>query len=109
MKISYRQAASDDVVRQFRYYLVTLNLPDIAVRFRDAVRRTVESLREHPFVGPRYGSSSPQLQNLPPGRLRGLRPSAFITFWTKTPSASFASCTACAMLNASLSVRQAPD
>ena len=64
MKISYRQAASDNVVRQFRYYLVTLNLPDIAVRFRDAVRRTVESLREHPFVGPRYGSSSPQLQNL---------------------------------------------
>ena len=64
MKVSYRQAASDDVVRQFRYYLVTLNLPDIAVRFRDAVRRTVESLREHPFVGPRYGSSSPQLQNL---------------------------------------------
>jgi len=64
VKISYRQAASDDVVRQFRYYLVTLNLPDIAVRFRDAVRRTVESLREHPFVGPRYGSSSPQLQNL---------------------------------------------
>jgi len=51
-------------VRQFRYYLVTLNLPDIAVRFRDAVRRTVESLREHPFVGPRYGSTSPQLQNL---------------------------------------------
>jgi len=64
VKISYRQAASDDVVRQFRYYLVTLNLPDIAVRFRDAVRRTVESLREHPFVGPRYGSSSPQLQSL---------------------------------------------
>ena len=30
----------------------------------DAVRRTVESLRDHPFVGPRYGSSSPQLQNL---------------------------------------------
>ena len=51
-------------MRQFRYYLVTLNLPDIAVRFWDAVRRTVESLREHPFVGPRYGSSSPQLQNL---------------------------------------------
>ena len=64
MKVSYRQAACDDVVRQFRYYLVTLNLPGIAVRFQDAVRRTVESLREHPFVGPRYASSSPQLQNL---------------------------------------------
>ena len=64
MKVSYRQAASDDVVRQFRYSLVSLNLPEIAIRFQDAVRRTVESLREHPFVGPRYGSSSPQLQNL---------------------------------------------
>ena len=64
MKVSYRQAASNDVVRQFRYYLVSLNLPEIAIRFQDAVRRTVESLREHPFVGPRYGSSSPQLQNL---------------------------------------------
>jgi len=109
VKISYRQAASDDVVRQFRYYLVTLNLPDIAVRFRDAVRRTVESLREHPFVGPRYGSRVRNFRICAPGRLRGLRPSAFITFWTKTPSASFASCTASAMLNASLSVRQAPD
>ena len=64
MRVSYHQAASDDVVRQFRYYLVTLSVPEIAVRFRDAVRRTVESLREHPFVGPRHGSSSPQLQNL---------------------------------------------
>jgi toxin ParE1/3/4 len=64
VKVSYRQAASDDVVRQFRYYLVTLNLPEIAVRYRDAVRRTVESLREHPLVGPRYGLNNPRLQNL---------------------------------------------
>ena len=64
MKVSYRQAASDDVVRQFRYYLVTLNLPDVAVRFRKAVQRTVQSLRRHPLVGPRYRSSNPQLQTL---------------------------------------------
>jgi toxin ParE1/3/4 len=64
VKLSYRQAASDDVVRQFRYYLVTLNLPDVAVRFRKAVRRTVESLRQHPLVGPHYRSSNPQLQTL---------------------------------------------
>ena len=64
MKVSYRQAASDDVVRQFRYYLVTLNLPDVALRFRTAVRRTVQSLRQHPLVGPRYRSSNPQLQTL---------------------------------------------
>jgi toxin ParE1/3/4 len=64
VKVSYRQTASDDLVRQFRYYLVTLNLPQVAVRFRDAVRRTVQSLREHPLVGPRYRSSNTQLQNL---------------------------------------------
>jgi plasmid stabilization system protein ParE len=64
VKVLYRQSASDDVVRQFRYYLVTINLPEVAVRFRDAVRHTVQSLRLHPLVGPRYSSSNPQLQNL---------------------------------------------
>jgi toxin ParE1/3/4 len=64
VKVIYRQAASDDLIRQFRHYLVTLDLPEIAVRFREAVRRTVESLRRHPLVGPRYTSSAPQLQNL---------------------------------------------
>jgi len=64
VKVLYRQSASDDVLRQFRYYLVAANLPEVAVRFRDAVRRTVQSLRLHPLVGPRYSSSNPQLQNL---------------------------------------------
>jgi toxin ParE1/3/4 len=64
VKVLYRQTASDDVIRQFRYYLVAENLPDVAVRFRDAVRRTVESLRQHPLVGPRYLSNNPQFQNL---------------------------------------------
>jgi toxin ParE1/3/4 len=64
VRVSYRQAASDDVVRQFRYYLVTLNLPEVAVRFRDSVRGTVQWLRNHPLVGPRYHSSKPQVQNL---------------------------------------------
>jgi toxin ParE1/3/4 len=64
VNVSYRQAASDDVVRQFRYYLVTLNLQVVAVRFRDAVRHTVQSLRQHPFVGPRYHSRNPHLQAL---------------------------------------------
>ncbi len=64
MKVSYRHAASDDVVRQFRYYLATLNLAEVAVRFRDSVRRTVRVLCEHPRVGARYRSSNPQFQNL---------------------------------------------
>lgn len=64
MKVLYRQAAADDVVRQFRYYLIDQNLPEIADRFKDAVRHTVESLRQHPLVGARYRSSAPQLHNL---------------------------------------------
>jgi toxin ParE1/3/4 len=64
VKVSYRQAASDDLVRQFRYYLTVVDVPEIAIRFRDAVRQTIKSLRQNPLVGPRYFSSNPQLQNL---------------------------------------------
>jgi toxin ParE1/3/4 len=64
VKVLYRQAASDDVTRQFRYYLVDQNLPEVAVRFRDALRHTMESLCQHPLVGSRYRSSAPQLQDL---------------------------------------------
>jgi plasmid stabilization system protein ParE len=53
VKVLYRQSASDDIARQFRYYLVTINLPEVAVRFRDAVRRTVQWLRLHPLYRPR--------------------------------------------------------
>lgn len=42
MKVSYRQAAVDDVVRQFRYDLLAADSPDIAIRFREAIGRTVE-------------------------------------------------------------------
>jgi len=64
VKASYRQAASDDVVRQFRYYLVTLNAPEVAMRFRAAVRNTVQWLCRHPFGGPRCRSGNPHLEDL---------------------------------------------
>jgi len=64
VKVSYRQAANDDVVPQFRYYLVRLDVPEVANRFRDAVRRTVQSLCQHPFAGPHFHLGNPRLQNL---------------------------------------------
>ena len=64
MKVLYRQTASDDIVRQFRYYLLTADVPEIAVRFREAVKHTIQSLSQNPDVGPRYSSSHPRLQNL---------------------------------------------
>jgi hypothetical protein len=51
VKVFYRQAAKDDVVRQFRHYLVTLDLPDIAGRFRDAIESSVALLRRQPLAG----------------------------------------------------------
>jgi len=64
VKVSYRQAARDDLIRQFRYYLVVQDRPDVAVRFREAVRRTVAALRARPLVGARYQSDNPRLVNL---------------------------------------------
>jgi toxin ParE1/3/4 len=64
VKVSYRQAASDDLIRQFRYYLTVVEVPEIAIRFRDAARQTIKSLRQNPLVGPRYFPGNPQLQNL---------------------------------------------
>jgi plasmid stabilization system protein ParE len=64
VKVLYRQTASDDIVRQFRYYLLTADVPEIAVRFREAVEHTIQSLSQYPDVGPRYSSSHPRLQNL---------------------------------------------
>jgi toxin ParE1/3/4 len=64
VKVLYRQTANDDLIRQFRYYLVTENLPQVAVRFRDAVRHTVELLLQHPLIGPRYHSNNAKLQGL---------------------------------------------
>lgn len=40
MRICYQQSARDDVIRQFRYYLVEQNLPELALRFRESVKRT---------------------------------------------------------------------
>ena len=61
MKVLYRQTASDDIVRQLRYYLLTAEPPEIALRFREAVRHTIQSLGQNPHVGPRYSSSKPRL------------------------------------------------
>jgi plasmid stabilization system protein ParE len=64
VKVTYRQAASSDIVRQFRCDLIEQNLPEIASRFSDAVRHTIELLRAHPRAGARYRLSISRLQNL---------------------------------------------
>ena len=64
MKYVIRPAARDDIIRQFRYYLVTENAPDAAFRFLDAVDDSIEQLLPLPHAGvPRY-SKNPALEGL---------------------------------------------
>jgi hypothetical protein len=55
LKITYSRASCDDLTRQFRYYLVALNHPELAIRFKVAVRETATLLKEWPRIAPVYG------------------------------------------------------
>ena len=51
MKHLIRSAARDDILRQFRYYLVEQDSPQVAQRFLQAVRRTVHDILLTPNAG----------------------------------------------------------
>ena len=51
MKAIIRPAARDDILRQFRYYLVSQDKPQVAGRFLSAVRSTMERIIRTPQVG----------------------------------------------------------
>jgi len=44
-------AARDDILRQFRYYLVEQDKPEVAERFLSAVRKTMEGIVRTPQGG----------------------------------------------------------
>jgi plasmid stabilization system protein ParE len=44
-------AARDDILRQYRYYLVEQDNPKVAERFLSAVRRTIEGIIRMPQGG----------------------------------------------------------
>jgi plasmid stabilization system protein ParE len=92
VKVTYRHAAQTDVTRQFRYYLVDLDLPHIAVRFKEAVKRTVKEISKHPRIAPPCRLRNSELQNLRSWPLD--RRSACIFWWRRTPCGSSGSFTA---------------
>jgi len=100
VRVSYRQAASDDVVRQLRYYLVTMDVPGVAIRFRSAVRTTVQSCSSILSWVRTIVRATRILKISALGRLRASRPSAFTMSWTKTPSTSSGFYTASETFNA---------
>lgn len=64
MRVTYRESARTDVIRQFRYYLVTCGLPEVASRFKSAVRSAVEEIRRQPAIGTPVQTRNPQLRSL---------------------------------------------
>ena len=94
MKVLYRQAASNDIVRQFRYYLLSGDAPEIAIRFREAVKRTIQSLSQNPHLVLDTPLAIREFKIFAHGLSLDLRLFGFITLWRKTPSTLFAFCTA---------------
>ena len=110
VKVLYRQSASDDVVRQFRYYLVTINLPEVAVRFRDAVRRTVIVTPASPCRPALFLRAIRNFKVCARGRLRDLKPFGFINLLDEDAIDVLRGfCTANEMLNASSNAWEPAD
>ena len=59
-----RPRAHDDILRQFRWYLVEQDAPDAAFRFVDAVEASVERLLRMPNIGAPRELRDPALNGL---------------------------------------------
>ena len=64
MIAAIRPRAKDDVIRQFRWYLIKHDAPDVAQRFLDRVQETVERIVEMPGVGAPTLIGNPALAGL---------------------------------------------
>jgi toxin ParE1/3/4 len=51
VKAVIRPRAQDDILRQFRWYLIDQDAPEAALRFVDAVEASVEQLVRMPNIG----------------------------------------------------------
>ncbi len=64
MKHIIRPAAKEDMIRQFRYYLVVRGQTDVANRFLEAVGRTIAKIMRTPKAGAPKHVSNKSLTNL---------------------------------------------
>lgn len=65
MKVEVLPRAEEDIVRQFRYYLVEQDALVAAVRFREAVAESMKLLKKQPRIGPTIRCSIPGLRSWP--------------------------------------------
>ena len=59
MKIEILPRAKDDIIRQFEYYVVEHDAPRVAIRFREAVKETLNRLNVRPRIGAQLRCSIP--------------------------------------------------
>lgn len=64
MKHVIRPAARDDIIRQYRYYLLVAEAPEAGLLFVDAVDETVEAICAHPSAGAPKNVRNPLLAGL---------------------------------------------
>jgi len=64
VKALIRPRAQDDILRQFRWYLVEQDAPDAAFRFVEAVEASVEQLVRMPNMGAPRKLRNPALKGL---------------------------------------------
>jgi toxin ParE1/3/4 len=64
VKHTIRPKARDDILRQFRYYLVDQDRPEVADRFVEAVEKTIDKILRTPNAGAPKHLSNPSLTGL---------------------------------------------
>lgn len=64
MKVYVRTAAREDILRQYRYYLVEKDAAQAALRFLDAVESVVDTLCRTPEIGSPKRLANPLLAGL---------------------------------------------
>lgn len=63
MRIEIYPRAKDDIIRQFRYYLVDQDTPSMAFSFRESVIESIGQLKVHPRMGSMISGSIPGLRS----------------------------------------------
>jgi toxin ParE1/3/4 len=65
VRIEILPRAGNDIIRQFRYYLVDQDAPAAAFRFREAVIESIDQLKPHPRIGAPFQGSIAGLRSWP--------------------------------------------
>lgn len=71
MKHVIRPAAEEDIIRQFRYYLLS-GAEEAATHFLDAVEESIDAICRMPHIGARKPLKNPDLAGLRSWGVKGL-------------------------------------